>query len=254
MTTRALILIVAFACATAGCWKRMDQSQFDRSSPSSDSTAAGIAGSTATGLETEMPSRTEDHRSAENEYSPQEVARRAFESVVYVYVETGGEGATQASGFVIGQGKVATNYHVVEGFRSGFVEPLQEGRRHRIQGVYVVDRSSDLAVVSVQGDVGPALSFGDSRGLQVGDPVYAVGNPKGMRGTFSDGIVSALREVDGHDLIQITAPVSEGSSGGPILNKEGRVIGIATAVLRDGQNINFAVPASALQGLLATSN
>lgn len=253
MATRVLILILALACATLGCWKRMDQSQFNRESTSSDSATANLDESVAASPEAEITSETQRGRLEEQEYSPQEIASRAFKSVVYIYVETSENGAIQASGFVVGKGKVATNYHVVEDFVSGFVEPMQAGR-HQIRGVDAVDEDSDLAVLSVQGDISPNLPLGTSRSLQVGDRVYAVGNPRGMRGTFSDGIVSALREAEGQDWIQVTAPVSEGSSGGPILDGEGRVIGVATAILEDGQNLNFAVPVSALQRLLTTSN
>lgn len=78
----------------------------------------------------------------------------------------------------------------------------------------------------------------------VGDKVYAVGNPLGLEGTFSEGIVSVLRRAKGSTFIQITAPISPGSSGGPILNSRGEVVGVATATFSRGQNLNFAIPAA----------
>jgi len=77
--------------------------------------------------------------------------------------------------------------------------------------------------------------------MEVGDTVYVAGNPKGLEGTFSQGIVSGIRRVKGNRYLQITAAISEGSSGGPILNESGDVIGIAVATVREGQNLNFAV-------------
>jgi S1-C subfamily serine protease len=73
--------------------------------------------------------------------------------------------------------------------------------------------------------------------------VFAVGNPGGLEGTFSQGIVSSLRDLDGLSLLQITAPISPGSSGGPIVDEKGEVVGVAVATFKGGQNLNFAVPA-----------
>src|SRR5262249_3421737 len=81
----------------------------------------------------------------------------------------------------------------------------------------------------------------------IGDEVYVVGNPEGLEGTFSQGIISSLR---GNDYIQITAPISHGSSGGPVLNKNGEVIGVAVGLIEEGQNLNFAIPVSKLTQLL----
>jgi hypothetical protein len=87
--------------------------------------------------------------------------------------------------------------------------------------------------------------------VAVGDEVYVVGNPQGLEGTFSQGIVSSVRQVGPDSLLQITAPISPGSSGGPVLSAQGKVIGVAVATFRGGQNLNFAVPASYLTPLLA---
>ena len=94
------------------------------------------------------------------------------------------------------------------------------------------------------------LPLGDSSAVEVGEEVYAVGNPEGLEGTFSQGIISGIRRVGDRDLIQITAPISHGSSGGPVLNKHGQVVGIAVGAIRTGQNLNFAIPASELQLLV----
>jgi S1-C subfamily serine protease len=87
----------------------------------------------------------------------------------------------------------------------------------------------------------------------VGDQVYVVGNPEGLEGTFSQGIVSGIRTFDSDSILQITAPISPGSSGGPVLDSVGNVIGIAVATFKSGQNLNFAVPVSYLKSLLSKS-
>lgn len=98
---------------------------------------------------------------------------------------------------------------------------------------------------------GQPLSLGSSDAVQVGESVYAVGNPQGLEGTFSQGIVSSIREVGTDKLLQITAPISPGSSGGPVLNGKAEVIGVSVATFRGGQNLNFAIPSSYLKTLLA---
>lgn len=85
---------------------------------------------------------------------------------------------------------------------------------------------------------------------KVGSAVYVIGSPKALEGTFSTGVVSAIRELEGRSFLQVSAPISGGSSGGPVLNSEGAVIGVAVATLRDGQNLNFAVPARYLSDLM----
>jgi hypothetical protein len=90
--------------------------------------------------------------------------------------------------------------------------------------------------------------------MAVGDEVFVAGNPQGLEGTFSQGIVSGIRDVESGTLLQITAPISPGSSGGPVLNSEGKVVGISVATFTSGQNLNFAIPANYLASLLIASN
>jgi hypothetical protein len=85
----------------------------------------------------------------------------------------------------------------------------------------------------------------------IGSEVYAIGNPEGLEGTFSEGIVSGVRNFEDDAILQVTAPISSGSSGGPVLNSRGKVIGIATATFAKGQNLNFAVPAKYVMNLTA---
>jgi S1-C subfamily serine protease len=95
------------------------------------------------------------------------------------------------------------------------------------------------------------LSLGDSTKVAVGDEIYVIGNPQGLEGTFSQGIVSSIRKIGTDTLLQITAPISPGSSGGPVLDSKGEVIGVAVATFKGGQNLNFAIPVSYLSTLLS---
>jgi hypothetical protein len=96
------------------------------------------------------------------------------------------------------------------------------------------------------------LAVGDSSQVAVGDEVYAVGNPEGLEGTFSQGIVSAIRHIGSDTVLQMTAPISPGSSGGPVLDSRGNAVGIAVATFSEGQNLNLAIPSSYLTALAAS--
>jgi hypothetical protein len=106
------------------------------------------------------------------------------------------------------------------------------------------DTKRDLCQLQVPNLAAPAVALGSSRELKVGQKVYALGNPKGLEVTLSDGLVSALRGPDGVEpIIQTTAPISPGSSGGGLFDGDGRLVGITTLQRPDGQNLNFALPA-----------
>ena len=152
------------------------------------------------------------------------------------------------SGFVIDKGLVATNKHVVECGSEAYVALVGQDTKHRVTAKYL-DSAHDLAVLKVEGLTAPALLLSDAQNLAVGDKVYAAGNPKGLEGTFSDGIVSSLRYSAGR--IQFTAAISPGSSGGPVVDEYGRVIGVTVSYLEGGQNLNFAVPSLFLKTLIA---
>jgi hypothetical protein len=176
-----------------------------------------------------------------------EIAKKAFASTVLVVIEdTHGQPVLLGSGFVLREHAIVTNMHVIDGASHGYAKQIDNNTKHKIEGILQADNSHDLAVLSVPSLSAPALPIGDSKKLEVGDTVYAVGNPRGLEGTFSQGIVSSIRNIDSQTILQITAPISPGSSGGPILNESGEVIGVAVATFKDGQNLNFAIPASYL--------
>jgi S1-C subfamily serine protease len=123
---------------------------------------------------------------------------------------------------------------------------------YEVEGIVAIDFESDLALLKLKGVKAKPLVLADSKEVKIGAPVFVLGSPKGLEGTFSTGIVSSIRKLGkDKDLIQVTAPVSHGSSGGPVLDADGRVIGIAVATMTEGQNLNFAVPVSRLRELAA---
>jgi S1-C subfamily serine protease len=157
--------------------------------------------------------------------------------------------------FVSADGKVVTNHHVVEDAYAANVM-TSEGTRLVVQGLLALDIDADLAVLKVNGK-GAAHLVLAARGSApvVGSRAYAIGNPEGFANTLSEGLVSGKRRVAADlFLLQTTAPISPGSSGGPLLDESGRVIGVTTLSLSrvapGSQNLNFAVPAEKVWSLL----
>ena len=182
----------------------------------------------------------------------QEIARSALDSTVLLVMEdANGQPLSLGSGFFVRDGEIASNLHVVEGAARGYAKLIGQKTKHDIQGATGVDSKRDLVVLKISDPGAPTLFLGSSDTVQIGESVYAVGNPQGLEGTFSQGIVSSIREVGSDELLQITAPISPGSSGGPVLNAKGEVIGVSVATFRDGQNLNFAIPSNYLKTLLA---
>jgi S1-C subfamily serine protease len=179
----------------------------------------------------------------------------------YGIVPTGGQG----SGFIIDrQGHILTNYHVISdvvqgGGRSGEIYVSLHNRKRYKASVVGTDPAHDLAVVQISApDLVPAV-LGDSSNLQVGQRVYAIGNPFGLNGTMTDGIVSSIRSVrepEGTTIdkaIQTDAPINPGNSGGPLLDSHGNVIGINTMIASSvGQSagIGFAIPINTAKAVL----
>ena len=181
---------------------------------------------------------------------PRDIASRARPAVVSITALNQGEEVGRGSGFLVrADGTLVTNHHVVDGADQLRVE-LSTGEVFDRVFWVSADERRDLVILRIPVMDALHLSIEDDRATQVGDPVYAMGNPLGMDGTFSDGLVSQRRIVQGVELIQISAPISPGSSGGPVLNENGHAIGIATLTLTDGQNLNLAVPARYASGLL----
>ena len=148
---------------------------------------------------------------------------------------------SQGSGFFIDKNTLVTNFHCVAGAER--VEFKIAGNEEVYKGAKVVKASDDydLAIIKTKQDF-PFVKV-DSLGKdKVGSKIYAIGNPRGLEGTISDGILSGKRDNEGIEYLQITAPINPGNSGGPVLNDKGEAIGVATFTFRNSQNLNFAMP------------
>lgn len=162
------------------------------------------------------------------------------------------------SGFVIdNQGHILTNYHVIEGARQ--VEVTTSDKSKYKAEVIGVDPPHDLAVLQIPNTKVPAAEIGDSKNLQVGQKVFAIGNPFGLSGTMTRGIISSIRSVRGEhgfidEAIQTDAAINPGNSGGPLLNSHGQVIGIDSMILTGGAEqsagIGFAIPINTAKAVL----
>ena len=187
-------------------------------------------------------------KAAEN---ARQIASATFPSVVLLVMEDErGQPVALGSGFFVKEKVIASNFHVVEKSARGYAKLVGQKMKYNITGVVGLDSKHDLVLLAVEDATAPVLKLGDGSKVAVGDTVFAVGNPQGLEGTFSQGIVSGIRQFDTDSLLQITAPISPGSSGGPVLDSEGKVIGVAVATFKGGQNLNFAIPAKHLNELL----
>ena len=186
--------------------------------------------------------------------SPREFYKRNKKNIVVIYTEVDGKEKGLGSGFFIAnRGFIVTNLHVIAGATSIKVKG-GENNLFDVEKVVYIDPNNDLALIKVIGEGIPeGLDLGTPDDLQIGDKIFAIGNPAGLEFSLSEGIVSGIRNEDPitkkrRDMIQITASISPGNSGGPIITKRGKVIGVAT--LASGtvlQNINFAVPISTIK-------
>lgn len=169
------------------------------------------------------------------------------DSVFLVYLnDSSGSPTALGSAFLVGPHLLITNAHVVN---SG-TPVLAVGPVRIPLTVLRIDQRNDLAIMSVASDLVSkplVLAVGTP---SPGDQVFAIGNPEGLENTISQGIISGIRTTDGRDLLQITSPISHGSSGGPVLNMQGEVVGVAVGMLENGQNLNFAVPAKYIRALM----
>lgn len=159
-----------------------------------------------------------------------------------------GDPVGQGSAFLWDQGYLVTNAHVIAG--AAWVEVFTETGEARGSIPYAlhVDVEQDLAVLPWLGQAADGLPLASGRGNR-GDTVFAFGAPMGLEGSMSNGIISAHRRLDDVDYLQTTAPISQGSSGGPLVNEAGQVVGVITAFFHGGQNLNLAVPASVLAAI-----
>ena len=181
------------------------------------------------------------------------IINQSKSAVVYVgIIGSDGKEFGQGSGFFMDErAYVATNLHVIYDADDVTVKTAS-GKVYRIKNVICTDVESDLVVFSLKGISETQNFLTVSNNLpEVGDEIIAVGNPMGLEQTVSNGIISAKRNLpDFGDVYQITAPVSPGSSGGPVMNYDGNLVGVVRLQYKEGQNLNFIVPVSKLAKLL----
>ena len=214
----------------------------------------------------------------ENEKSPQEIADEILPSIVLLEMkDANGQPHGVGSGFFIGPCEIATNFHIVEGAYEGSAKPFGQDKRYEIEGYTALDVDNDLIILKIKDPDKTIVEasvplLGDMGGVRTGNLIYAVGNPEGLEGTISNGIISGIRHPNpsqgtSYTRIQITAPISPGSSGGVVLSTEGQVIGVSVSgvpslktiplqnpqdvqYINVAQNLNFAIPAEYLLMLL----
>jgi hypothetical protein len=189
-----------------------------------------------------------------------DIVQRASPAIVRI--EAGAEKI--GTGFILDKtGVVATNLHVVVG-EAAIKVKLSDGSQYVVTQIDGVDPARDLALLQIRaGKDLPTLNLGDSNAMSAGDQVVAIGNPLGFDNSVTSGLISQVRPICGPaditakkctqelTVLQISAAISPGSSGGPLFNQYGEVVGVTTAIITAGQNFNLAVPGNYLKPLVA---
>jgi S1-C subfamily serine protease len=189
-----------------------------------------------------------------------DIVQRASPAIVRI--EAGPEKI--GTGFILDKsGVVATNLHVVVG-ESAIKIKLSDGSQYAVTQIDGLDPARDLALLQIRaGKELPTLKLGDSNAMSAGDQVVAIGNPLGFDNSVTSGLISQVRPICGPadiaakkctqelTVLQISAAISPGSSGGPLFNQYGEVVGVTTAIITAGQNFNLAVPGNYLKALVA---
>lgn len=194
--------------------------------------------------------------SSEPEKPKEKTIEEIAENVKYiVYIEAynnKNECIGTASGFIAtNMGDVITNYHVID-YATKVKVYTNDNKEYTSTTVCNYNKSMDLAILKLDtGSTFDSTVLGDSNTVKIGDDVIAIGNPLGLRNTVSEGIVSGLREIDNNKMIQISAPISPGSSGGALFDKNGCVIGITSSGIPGAGDLNFAIPINCAKILLS---
>ena len=180
-----------------------------------------------------------------------ELVRRIKPSAVAIETfDSRNEKLSRGSGFFVEADRIVTNRHVLEGAYRAEVHS-STGAVYPVKGVLAVDAEGDIALLKVEAPANQIRPLPlDKTSPQEGESVVVIGNPLGLEGSVTNGIVSAVRDIPTFGrIIQITAPISTGSSGSPVVNMQGQVIGIATLQITGGQSVNFAIPSERISQL-----
>jgi tetratricopeptide (TPR) repeat protein len=183
-----------------------------------------------------------------------ELVRRIKPSAVAIETyDSRGQKLSRGSGFFVEADRVVTNRHVLDGAYRAEVHS-STGAVFPVKGVLAVDAEGDIALLKIDAPTPPVRPLPlDKTSPQEGESVVVIGNPLGLEGSVTNGIVSAVRDIPTFGrIIQITAPISSGSSGSPVVNMQGQVIGLATLQITGGQSVNFAIPSERISQLQVT--
>ena len=190
------------------------------------------------------------HSSFAQDELPDLVRRIKPAAVAVETFDARGDKLSRGSGFFIDKDRIVTNRHVIDGAFRAEVH-LNSGNTFPVKTVVAVDAEADVALLKVEAPPAQVRSLSlDRTSPQEGESVVVIGNPFGLEGSVTNGIVSAVRDIPGFGrIIQITAPISPGSSGSPVVNMKGQVIGVATLQITGGQSVNFAIPSERIAQL-----
>jgi serine protease Do len=182
--------------------------------------------------------------------APEQIFERSAPSIVRVQVRRAVGGDALGSGFVIAPGQIATNLHVIDGADEISIQS-KDGLLFTVRRVLAIDEDRDLAILEIFAPNLRPLRLADSNALTQGERVYAIGSPYGFDYTITDGLFSGQRRVSNTppiDVLQVSVSLSPGSSGGPLINGRGEVIGVATRTI-PGQPLGIGVPSNVLRDL-----
>ena len=234
LTSLALVAAAVASIASAGCRQEAPPAAAARPS-------APLAAATASLVALALPKEP-------RHLGPAEIAARATPSVCAIRT-----GELLGTGFVVDpSGIIATNLHVLGRLDGPILVTLADKRELPAVEIVAYSEKHDLALVRIDARGLPALSLGDSDKVRPGDAVVAIGHPLGLEDTVSNGLVSAVRPLSEHlTVLQISAPIAPGSSGGPLFDEHGDVVGVASAIMRGGADLGFGLPVSYVKELLA---
>jgi hypothetical protein len=184
--------------------------------------------------------------------STRQIATDVSKATVSIRCALPGGVTASGSGFITdSSGTIVTNYHVVKGAERIEVRTAA-GDLYEVTAIRAVDRRRDIAVIQIPAFKLPTVTLGDSDNLGPGEPIVVIGNALGvLENSVTTGVVSGIREVEGNKLIQMSAAVSPGNSGGPVVNGKEEVVAITVSKLTSGESLNFAIPINFVRGNLA---
>ncbi|HEY9657380.1 MAG TPA: S1C family serine protease, partial [Allocoleopsis sp.] len=154
------------------------------------------------------------------------------------------------TGFFVSSDMVLTNFHVIDGMTHVKIR-FSTGQECSADSAAAYDLEDDLIMLQSRCKNGVTVHLGDSAVVQPGQSVVVISNAEGLEQSISNGLISGIREIEGKQRFQISAPISSGSSGGPVFDMNGRVIAVVVGFLAEGQNLNFAIPIRYAMPLLA---